>query len=246
MFSKKIYGLIGKNIAYSFSKQFFTEKFEKEKLSNSIYKNFDIQTIKEFKICLKNNPEIKGLNVTIPFKEEIIPYLDKMSSKAKKIGAVNTIHITNKGHLKGYNTDAYGFEKSIEPLLNKGHKKALILGTGGASKAIAYALKKLHIKYQFVSRGESEKYQYDSLTAADIKNHQIIINCTPLGTHPNVEKCPEIPYDAITKNHILYDLVYNPKETLFLKKGKEMGAQIINGEKMLILQAEKSWRIWNK
>lgn len=246
MILKKTYGLIGKNIAYSFSKQFFTEKFEKEKLSNSKYENFDIQTIKEFKNCLRRNQEIKGLNVTIPYKEEIIPYLDKMSSKAIKIGAVNTIRITRKGQLKGYNTDAYGFRKSLEPLLNKNHKKALILGTGGASKAIAYTLRRLEIKHEFVSRGESEKYQYDTLTAEDIKNHQIIINCTPLGTHPKLEECPKIPYNAITKHHILYDLVYNPEETLFLKKGKERGAQTINGKKMLILQANKSWAIWNK
>lgn len=246
MSSKKTYGLIGKNIAYSFSRQYFTEKFKNENLEGFTYENFDMQNLKELENCLKKNTQIKGLNVTIPFKENIIPFLDKMSTKATRIGAVNTIKITKKGKLKGYNTDAFGFQKSIEPLLQKHHKKALILGTGGASKAIAYALKKMQIKYQFVSRGKSKKYNYDSITPTIIEKHQIIINCTPLGTYPNLDECPKIPYQAITKNHILYDLVYNPKETLFLKKGKEMNAQIINGEKMLKLQAEKSWEIWNK
>lgn len=243
---KNTYGLIGKNIAYSFSRQFFNEKFKNENLIDSVYKNFDIEHINEFKSCLKDNPNIKGLNVTIPFKEDIIPLLDKMSTKATSIGAVNTIKITRNGQLKGYNTDAYGFKKSIEPFIKKHHKKALILGTGGASKAIAYTLKKLQIEYHFVSRNESEKYQYKSLTPDIIKEHQIIINCTPLGTYPNLEECPSIPYQSLTEHHILYDLVYNPEETLFLKKGKEMGAKIINGKKMLVLQAKKSWKIWNK
>ena len=243
---QKTYGLIGKNISYSFSKTYFTQKFSKEGIDNARYLNFDIQSIQHFKKTLAAYPNLKGLNVTIPYKETIIPHLDKVSKKAKKIGAVNTIRISKKGKLKGYNTDAYGFKKSIQPVLKSQHQKALILGTGGASKAIAYTLKKLAIKYQFVSRSNDNHLSYHSLTPAIINEHQIIINCTPLGTHPNVNECPDIPYDTLSKNHILYDLVYNPKETLFLKKGAKKGAKTINGEQMLILQAKKSWEIWNK
>jgi len=242
----KTYGLVGKNISYSFSRKYFTKKFEKEEIKGAIYQNFDIDSLSEFKKIIKENPNLKGLNVTIPYKETIFPFLDKISKKAKKIGAVNTIRITKKGKLKGYNTDAYGFKKSLQPLLKNHHKKALILGTGGASKAIAYTLKKMDIPYQFVSRTKNNNFSYQSLIPAVISEHQIIINCTPLGTHPNVNECPDIPYQALTKNHILYDLVYNPKETLFLKKGKQNGATITNGEQMLILQAKKSWEIWNK
>lgn len=242
----KQFGLIGKNISYSFSQNYFSEKFKKESLSNHHYQNFDIQTIAEFQDILKNYPNLNGMNITIPYKEAILPYLDKISSKAQRIGAINTIKITKKRKLKGYNTDEYGFRKSLIPLLEKHHKKALILGTGGASKAIAYTLKKLHIPYQFVSRKEGADFIYNSLNTEVIKEHQIIINCTPLGTSPNTDKYPDIPYHAITNQHLLYDLIYNPSETLFLKKGKEQGAKTSNGLKMLELQAEKAWKIWNK
>lgn len=242
----KQYGLIGKNISYSFSKQYFSEKFKTEKLLYCNYTNFDISSIEAFPQIIKSTSNLKGLNVTIPYKETIFPYLDKISSKAQRIGAVNTIKITKKGKLKGYNTDEYGFRKSLLPLLQKHHQKALILGTGGASKAIAYTLKKLEIPYQFVSRKTEEAYNYSSLTNKIIAEHQIIINCTPLGTYPNTENFPDIPYSAITDKHLLYDLVYNPSETVFLKKGKQQGAITCNGLKMLELQAEKAWKIWHK
>jgi shikimate dehydrogenase len=240
------FGLIGKNISYSFSQKYFTNKFKEEKIKNSTYHNFDIKSIDEISDVLKKNPFLKGLNVTIPYKEVVINKIDKLNNKAFEIGAINTIKITKKGKLIGYNTDEYGFRKSLKPHLKKHHKKALILGTGGASKAIAFALKKLDIGYNYVSRKKTYDFNYKNLTSKIIEEHQIIINCTPLGTFPNIEERPEIPYEAINSNHLLYDLIYNPSETSFLKKGKIKGATIINGESMLELQAEKSWRIWNK
>ena len=240
-------GLIGRHISYSFSKGYFTEKFISEQLDFS-YENFDLNSIEEFPGVIDTNDDIKGFNVTIPYKEEIIPYLDTLSKTAKKIGAVNTIAITKKGKLKGYNTDFYGFTESLLPFLEKHHKSALILGTGGASKAISFALKKLKIKHDYVSRNLSKKvkFTYESLTAHDLSSYQIIINCTPLGTHPNINDCPPIPYDGISDQHLLYDLIYNPEETKFLRIGKSQGAQITNGYDMLIFQAEKAWEIWNK
>ena len=241
------FGLIGKNIDYSFSRSYFAKKFNEEGLDHS-YDNFDINEIEAFADIINNTSNLKGLNVTIPYKEEVIPFLSKLNKTAKKIGAVNTIKITKKGKLIGYNTDYYGFKKSIEPFLKSHHKNALILGTGGASKAIAYALKKLGIDYNYVSRTLSEKatFSYNTLTDNDIKTHTVIINCTPLGTHPNTNVCPDIPYDALTKDHLLFDLIYNPEETKFLAVGKAKGAEICNGYRMLELQAEKAWSIWNK
>lgn len=241
------FGLIGKNISYSFSKNFFSNKFKDEGILDCSYENFDIQHIGEFQNIVESNPTLKGLNVTIPYKESVIAYLDKLNKTAKKIGAVNTIKITKKGKLIGYNTDCYGFKKSIKPVLKPQHKRALILGTGGASKAIAYSLKKLNIDYQFVSRHASKKgyLTYKALTENIISTHLIIINCTPLGTFPEVNQAPDIPYKAITKNHILFDLIYNPEQTLFLKKGSDKKATIINGHKMLTYQALKAWGIWN-
>ncbi|MEY8848897.1 shikimate dehydrogenase [Psychroserpens sp. XS_ASV72] len=238
-------GLIGRNISYSFSRGYFSKKFEAEQLPFT-YENFDIDAISEFPKLLKENPDISGLNVTIPYKEDIIPYLDKLDKKAKKIGAVNTITFNKKGRLKGYNTDCYGFKKSIQPFLKKQHKKALILGTGGASKAVAYTLKKRNIKCDYVSRtkGEKIKFTYDELTVDIIESYKIIINCTPLGTYPEVNVCLNIPYDGITEKHLLYDLIYNPEETKFLRLGKHQGAQTCNGLKMLEFQAEKAWEIW--
>ncbi|MEL0456948.1 shikimate dehydrogenase [Flavobacteriaceae bacterium SZ-1-7] len=240
-------GLLGRNISYSFSKAYFKKKFEDEGIDNTSYENFDIQSIDLFPSIIKNTKGLKGLNVTIPYKEQVIPYLDKLSKKAKEIGAVNTIKITKKGHMVGYNTDCYGFKKSLEPFLKKHHQSALILGTGGASKAIAYSLKELGISYQYVSRKLSNgiAFSYETLTPQDIENHQIIINCTPLGTFPNIDVCPDIPYNAITEKHILFDLIYNPKETKFLSLGKRNGSTIINGLNMLKLQAEKAWSIWD-
>lgn len=239
------FGLIGKDIDYSFSKSHFNEKFKNEGLKHT-YQNFDIDTIELFPEIISSIKKLKGLNVTIPYKEAVIPYLSKLHKTAKKIGAVNTIKITNKGKLIGYNTDYFGFKKSIEPYLKSHHKKALILGTGGASKAIAYALKKLNIKYKYVSRETTDHkiFTYDTLTEEDIKAHQIIINCTPLGTYPKTNECPNIPYDAIDKTHLVFDLIYNPEETKFLTIATIKGATICNGSKMLELQAEKAWKIW--
>ncbi|HLV39979.1 MAG TPA: shikimate dehydrogenase [Xanthomarina sp.] len=241
------FGLIGKNISYSFSKEFFRNKFQDEGILNASYENFDIQNIEEFLEILKIHPNLKGLNVTIPYKESIIPFLDEMDEKAAKIGAVNTIKILEDGKLKGYNTDYYGFSKSLEPHLKPIHKKALILGTGGASKAIKYALEELQIESAFVSRNPSKEtvFTYNSLTESIIEKHQIIINCTPLGTYPNIDECPYIPYQAISNSHILFDLIYNPKETKFLQLGKTENAICLNGLNMLIYQANKAWEIWN-
>ncbi|WP_339662418.1 shikimate dehydrogenase [uncultured Polaribacter sp.] len=245
--NNKIFGLLGKNISYSFSRGYFTEKFEKLNLINHKYVNFDIQKIQDFPAITKENQNLGGINVTIPYKEEVIPFLDKLDETAKNIGAVNTIKFTKRGNLKGYNSDVVGFENSIKPLLKKHHKNALILGTGGASKAIAYALNKNNIKFKFVSRkpeGNTE-ISYESLTQEKLQKYTVIINCTPLGTFPAIEKHPNIPYQFITENHLLFDLIYNPEVSTFLSKGKEKGAIIKNGYEMLQLQAEESWRIWN-
>jgi shikimate dehydrogenase len=245
--TNKKFGLIGKDISYSFSKKYFTEKFSKELFDDCTYENFDIQTIEEFPNVLKENPDLKGLNVTIPYKEAIIPFLDTMSDKAFRIGAVNVIRFTKKGNLKGYNSDWYGFKKSLEPLLQPHHKKALILGTGGASKAVAFALDKLGIFYTFVSREATENaIDYNRINTTTFDNFQIIINCTPLGTSPNTKEFPPIPYEFFTEKHIAFDLIYNPEETQFLKKAKKKGAAIKNGYEMLVFQAEKAWTIWNK
>ncbi|WP_460218774.1 shikimate dehydrogenase family protein [Psychroserpens sp. MEBiC05023] len=239
-------GLLGKNISYSFSRGYFSKKFEDEQLAFT-YENFDLESITEFQDLINNNPDVTGLNVTIPYKEQVIPYLDSLDKKAKKIGAVNTITIDAKGATKGYNTDCYGFKKSILPHIKKHHKRALILGTGGASKAIAYTLKRLKIKYEYVSRTKKPgvKFTYDTLTKNEISKYKIIINCTPIGTYPNIEDCPNIPYDGISEKHLLYDLIYNPDKTKFLQHGYHQGAQIVNGYDMLVFQAEKAWRIWD-
>lgn len=240
------YGLIGRNIGYSFSKSYFTEKFNTFHFDNCEYLNFDIENCKDFTKILIETKGLKGLNVTIPYKEEIIPYLDKLSKKAKIIGAVNAITVSKKKKLKGHNTDYYGFKKSLKPLLKDHHKKALILGTGGVSKAVAYALKKLRIEYDFVSRTPNEyEFSYDEIDQQVFEDYQIIINTTPVGTFPNIDQAPSLDYTLFTNKHIAFDLVYNPEMTTFLKKAKEQGAQIKNGYEMLIFQAEKAWKIWN-
>jgi shikimate dehydrogenase len=244
MGTKNQYGLIGKNIAYSFSRNYFTEKFQKLEFDFT-YENFDIEDIAEFPNVVQNNPNLKGLNVTIPYKEAVIQYLDELSENAQKIGAVNTIQIKN-GKLIGYNTDHYGFRRSLEPLLKPHHKKALILGTGGASKAVAFALNTLEIPFRFVSRKQQDNMiNYESLVEDAFADHQIIINTTPIGTFPNTDDCPNIRYELFTPNHIAFDLIYNPAETEFLKKAQSFGATTKNGLEMLELQAEKSWEIWN-
>lgn len=241
------FGLIGKNISYSFSRNYFLEKFQKLGLHSYKYFNFDIPDIDEFPFILYHKEhEFKGFNVTIPYKESVMKYLDEIDEDARQIGAVNMIKVTNENKLIGYNTDIYGFKKAIEPLLQSHHKKALILGTGGASKAVAFVLEKLAIQYKFVSRRISENnFLYSILTAQIISEYSIIINCTPLGTYPNIGEAPNIPYEFITDKHLLFDLIYNPSETKFLKEGGDKGALVKNGFEMLELQAEKSWEIWN-
>lgn len=240
------YGLLGRNISYSFSKNFFEDFFKKSNLNHQ-YLNFDIQSLAELHQILDNNQNLKGLNVTIPFKQEIIPHLTKINKTAREIGAVNTIKINSKGSLTGYNTDHYGFAMALSEFLPLKNKKALILGTGGASKAVEYVLKNLDFEISCVSRKKIKNgFSYKELNEEIILKHFLIVNCTPLGTCPNFNNCPNIPYQAITNNHLLFDLIYNPKLTLFLKYGKDRGAKISNGLKMLEFQAKKSWEIWNK
>jgi len=239
------YGLIGKNIDYSFSKGYFTEKFKTLGLSNCSYENFDLKHINEFQGTVLPQKSLSGFNVTIPYKQEIIPFLDELSKEAQEIGAVNTIKLT-KGGLIGYNTDAYGFKKALEPFLKPHHTSALILGTGGASKAVAYVLSSLGIDFIYVSRTQKEKQlTYECLTADNIKNHPLIINCSPVGTFPNNEQKPQIPYIGINSDTLLFDLIYNPALTAFLKEGEKRGAQTSNGYQMLVHQAEKAWELWN-
>ena len=240
-----IYGLIGYPLAQSFSKKYFTEKFQKENIVDAIYENFEIDTIHKLADIIKNNAGIKGINVTIPYKKDVIKYLDEVQEDAKSIGACNCIKIEN-GKLIGYNTDAPAFKASLLPLLKPSHKKALILGTGGAALAVEHVLKQLQISFKYVSRNEiADGLQYQDLSENILKEYTLIINCTPLGSFPKVDECPHIPYHFINKNHYLYDLVYNPPLTKFLSLGKEKGAAIKNGYDMLIGQAELGWKIWN-
>lgn len=237
----KTYGLIGKNIDYSFSRNYFNNKFKKYNILNSQYINFDIDNLSQLNNIFNRND--KGYNVTIPYKKEIIPYLDALDIHSKKIGAVNTIKVEN-GQKIGFNTDWIGFKKSIEPLLKTHHTQALILGTGGSSKAVAYALEQLQITYKKVSRNKGD-FAYDELSQKILSKYLLIINCTPLGTFPVVDVAPEIPYQYLTDKHLAYDLIYNPAETLFLKNCREKGAVTKNGLEMLEIQAEESWKIWN-
>ena len=240
-------GLLGRNIGYSFSRNYFATKFENEELTNDYsYENFDLPSIDALPSVIATNPDLIGMNVTIPYKEEVLPFLDELSENAKQIGAVNTIKKEKNGRLIGYNTDYFGFMMSLQPLLKENHTRALVLGTGGASKAVVYALKELNITPQLVSRKVSlTTLAYSDLDADIMASHTLIINCTPLGTFPNVEQHPEIPYLHLTSKHIAYDLIYNPEKTTFLTKAEAQGAQIKNGYEMLVLQAEKAWGIWN-
>ncbi|MBZ9730307.1 shikimate dehydrogenase [Salegentibacter sp. JZCK2] len=240
----KNFGLIGKNISYSFSRKYFTEKFEKENIEAKYY-NFDLNNIKQFRDVIKETPNLSGLNVTIPYKQEIIAFLDDLAPEAKEIGAVNTIKV-NGNQLIGYNTDYIGFSESFKPFLKSHHKKALILGTGGASKAVAYALKKLGIEYQFVSRSSGEgKLSYNDLSKEVMEEYSIIINTTPVGTFPEVEENPQLPFQHLNEKHLVYDLIYNPETTQLMARAKKQGATVTNGLKMLQLQAESAWKIWN-
>jgi len=244
------YGLIGYPLGHSFSKTFFNQKFSAEHI-NAEYVNFEIPNIKEIKNVLKENPALRGLNVTLPYKTQILPFLDDIDNDARLIGAVNVIKFTKsrfgKTKLKGYNSDVIGFKQSIDPLLNQSHRKALILGTGGASKAVFHGLKQLGLASTLVSRKPKDFcITYDEITPKTMEQYTVIVNTTPVGMYPHVNECPDIPYDLLTPNHLLYDLLYNPDETLFMKKGKEKGAVVKNGLEMLLLQAFAAWDIWHK
>ncbi len=238
------YGLIGYPLGHSFSRNFFTEKFEKEGI-NAQYLNFEIPSIEEFPNIIKNNPALRGLNVTIPYKQQVMPYLDELSEEAQAIGAVNVVRVGEK--LKGFNSDVIGFVNSIKPLLKPHHQKALILGTGGASKAIRYGLaEKLGMETLFVSRSAREGViTYEDVTPSLLQEYEVIVNCSPVGMYPHVDECPTLPYETTNENHLLYDLVYNPLETLFMKRGAAQGATVKNGLEMLHLQAIASWEFWN-
>ena len=244
------YGLIGYPLGHSFSISYFNQKFADEGI-NATYENFEIPSIDDLPEIIDRYPNLRGLNVTIPYKEKVIPFLDSISPEARAIGAVNVIRVThqkNKTLLKGYNSDVIGFTQSIEPMIDpKWHKKALILGTGGASKAINYGLKSLGIEPVFVSRYERPgTIQYQSITPDVVREYNIIVNCTPLGMYPNTDECPQLPYEAMDSHTILYDLIYNPDQTLFMRNGAKYGAEVKNGLEMLLLQAFASWEFWHE
>lgn len=242
------YGLIGYPLGHSFSVNYFNQKFADEGI-DAKYINFEITDVDQIIEVVSANPELKGLNVTIPYKERVIEFLDQLSPEARAIGAVNVIRVTHDGgkiHMKGFNSDVIGFTQSIEPMLESYHKKALVLGTGGASKAICYGLKSLGVEPVCVSRYERpETICYKDITADVIQEYNVIVNCTPVGMFPHSNECPNLPYEALDDKNILYDLVYNPDTTLFMKKGAERGAQVKNGLEMLLLQAFASWEMWN-
>jgi len=248
----RLFALIGYPLTHSFSKKYFTEKFKREGISNCRYELLELPDYKGFPNLIASHHDLVGLNVTIPHKQNIIPFLDELdAASAARIGAVNTIKILANGRLKGYNTDYYGFRLSLEQWLQSLNVsieglKALVLGNGGAAKAVFAALEDIQISYQIVSRQKTAStISYEDLTKDVIASHHLIINTSPVGTYPKVDECPAIPYEWLSKKHLLYDLVYNPAETLFLKKGKQQNAQTHNGLPMLQLQAEKAWEIWN-
>ncbi len=242
------YGLIGYPLGHSFSVGYHNQRFADEGI-NAKYVNFEIPNIDQLIEVLSQNPELKGLNVTIPYKEKVLPFLDYISPEARAIGAVNVIRVVHDGskiELRGYNSDVIGFVQSIEPMLESYHKKALVLGTGGASKAVGFGLKSLGIEPVFVSRYERPgTIQYDSITPDVVHEYNVIVNCTPLGMFPKIDTCPQLPYEALDEHNVLYDLIYNPDETLFMRKGAERGAAVKNGLEMLLLQAFASWEFWN-
>lgn len=260
----KHFGLIGYPLSHSFSKKYFTEKFEAEHISDTHkYDLFELSNLSNFPELLRAHPDLCGLNVTVPHKIGVVHYIDWLSEEAREVDAVNCIRITKespvtaafsgevgiKDHdfrLEGFNTDVYGFEHSLKPLLKHHHNRALVLGDGGAARAVKYVLEKLEIEYLVVTRkAGGNRILFSDLTPHTIAEHTLIINTTPLGTSPNIHECPPIPYEFITEHHLLYDLIYNPERTLFLQKGHEQGAATKNGHEMLVLQAEKSWQIWN-
>lgn len=249
------FGLIGYPLTHSFSKQYFSQKFEKEGILDCEYELFPINTIQSLLELITKHPSLCGLNVTIPYKEIVIPLLHQLDSTAQAIGAVNCIKIVNgtdgKKQLIGYNTDAFGFKQSIKPFLETHHERALILGTGGASKAVFHVLNEIGIDCYFVTRdkvnlNDKKGFLYSELNEYVMNAFKLIVNTTPIGTFPDIASYPEIPYEFLSDSHLLYDLVYNPAETVFLSKGKEKGAKTINGLSMLQQQAEEAWRVWNK
>lgn len=241
----KRFGLIGKTLKHSFSKGFFEKMFSEKGITDCSYSNFELPSIDEFPNLITGNPELRGLNVTIPYKEEVLQYLNSKNEIVESIGACNCIKIEGE-ELQGFNTDAVAFKNSLQKYLKPHHKCALVLGTGGASKAVQYALKQLNIDFLLVSRRKQEnQLGYENVSRDIIEAHQIIINTTPVGMFPNLDQDPPIPYKVLTPDHLLYDLIYNPAKTKFLQQGEEKGTQIINGYEMLVAQAEESWRIWN-
>jgi shikimate dehydrogenase len=243
----RLFGLIGYPLSHSFSQKYFEEKFKREEITDCRYELFPLKSIDNLKETLKQNPNLEGLNVTIPYKQQVLVYLYSFSDILKEIKACNCIKVI-EGKLFGYNTDVIGFEKSLLPLLKPWHKRALILGNGGATAAVIFVLKKLRIGFDIVSRSlhANSTLCYKDLGEQVMKESLLIINTTPLGMYPQTDQYPNIPYEFITSKHLLYDVIYNPAKTLFLRKGEEKGATIKNGEEMLVLQAEESWRIWNE
>lgn len=244
----KKYGLIGYPLGHSFSMGYFNEKFKNEAI-NAVYENFEIPDIQDITTVIGSNPDLAGFNVTIPYKEKVMDYLDYIAPEAAEIGAVNVVKVTHNGEravLKGFNSDVVGFVNSIKPLLRPLHKKALVLGTGGASMAVEYGLRKLGLETIKVSRTEKDNtITYGQVTPELLSEYKVIVNCTPCGMAPHFDECPNLPYDSIDDSFLLYDLIYNPEETLFLRKGKEKDATVKNGLEMLLLQAEQGWNIWN-
>lgn len=243
------YGLIGYPLGHSFSIGYFNEKFQNENI-DAVYENFEISSLDSLEEVIATNPELKGLNVTIPYKERVMSYLDSITPEARAIGAVNVIRVTHKGNktiLKGYNSDVIGFTRSIEPMLETFHKKALVLGTGGAAKAITFGLRSLGLETVYVSRFERpDTIQYDKIIPETVQEYNVIVNCTPVGMYPQADQCPQLPYEAMDSHNLLYDLIYNPDETLFMQKGAAQGATVKNGLEMLLLQAFVSWEFWHE
>ena len=242
----RLFGLIGYPLTHSFSKDYFGEKFKRELIEDCRYENFQLANITELSKIIEDHSDLEGLNVTIPYKESVLPFLDEKNELVSQTGACNCIKIMN-GKLVGFNTDVIGFEKSLLSKLQPGHKDALILGTGGAAKAVEFVLKKNQIQYTYVSRRQSQNsITYEQLTPPVLEKTKLIINTTPVGMYPKVKEMLPLPFEAITSKHFLFDLIYNPSQTLFLKKGEEKGAVIQNGYEMLVGQAEESWKIWNQ
>lgn len=246
---EKLYGLIGFPLGHSFSQDYFNRKFEAENI-DARYVNFEIPEIEDFHQVIKSNPNLSGLNVTIPYKQQVIAMLDEMDAEASEIGAVNVIKFIRRNGkliLKGYNSDIIGFRDSIAPILTDNHSKALVLGTGGASRAVSYALKSLGVEPQLVSRSRRpDVLSYEDLTPEIMSTHKVIVNTTPLGMYPNIDECPDIPYVLLTPEHLCYDLLYNPDVTMFMKRSSEAGAEVKNGLEMLLLQAFAAWNIWQR